>query len=174
MTTSAFAESFSNNSYNLNKNLLENITFAEKQIFDKTYKKEEISNRLERLEIALFGALQNGSDVLRTLKIKKAVTNIASGGNGLQYITQNQLNSLGNNSANSGFWSFRTPYTTPNYNRNLHNRNYHRPNTNCCHSHRFHPPKHKTHRYDHNNTPIINGSFSHNYSLGTGIKILND
>ncbi len=177
-TLPANADIFTLRNDTASANILNDLTFAERQIFDRTYRNDDISQRLERLELAVYGAIQDGAQAARIRQIRKALTNVASGGNGLQYVTKS-LN-LANSSSGSRNWSFGGyNYGTPFYantnrgydlNRCAHAHSHRLPPP-ChrCHSHRLPPPQH----YRQNN-PIINGDYTKNYSLGTSVRILND
>ena len=180
-------ENFYSNKFS--KNLLDDLVFAEKQIFNKTYRNDDTIERLERLELALYGAIQSGAEAKRIKNIRKAVTNVASGGNGLQYVTKGF--NLGGSSTGGGTWSFGTynPYGYRNYlgysnynncrynnwskrysNFNRYHRHSHRlppPACRGCRSHRLPPPSYY-------NNPIVNGDFMKDYSIGTSVKILDD
>lgn len=162
---------------NYEKFLLNDLTFAEKQIFKKTYKRDKLIERLERLELAIFGAIQSGDEISRIKTLRKSVTNVANGGNGLQYTVGNMMGLAG-----SSLNNFSYGLTNPSYytNRNYYRRNYsHRPNYRRplhCSSHRLPPPPRYSARiYPNNQNPYyVNGDFAQNYSLGTSVKILND
>ena len=168
-------------SYQNEQNLLDMLLFAEKQIFKKNYKKDSLIKRLERLELAVYGAIQDGIEAIRIQNIKRAVTNVASGGNGLQYITKSM--DLSRNSSNGNFWSFGNSAwglgdcncrnsigSHPRYYYGYHSNRL--PHRGHHHSHRVPPPKPPC--YHQNNNPIVNGDFSRNYSMGTSVKILDD
>jgi len=184
---SAQAEMFTldnhNNGYyfQTDETLIEMLKFSEKQVFNKVYKKDNINERLERLELAIYGAIQTGSEAMRIQNVKNSVTNVASGGKGLQYFAKSM--DLSRNSDGGSYWSFGNSgfgYSN-NYSncrhgncwgyKNSYNRHHsHRPTRHPHHSHRVHPPC--AHRY--NNNPIVNGDFLKDYSLGTSVRILND
>lgn len=168
--------------YYQNENTLADmLLFAEKQIFKKTYKKDTLIERLERLELAVYGAIQDGIEATRIQNIKRAVTNVASGGNGLQYVTKSM--DLSKNSNSGNFWSFGNSSwglgncgcrnslgSYPRYYYGYHSNRF--PHRGHHHSHRLPPPKHPCNHY--NNNPIVNGDFMKNYSMGTSVKILDD
>ena len=154
------------------KELLKDLAFSENQIFNKTYTSNSIEERLERLEIAVFGAIQSGEEEFRIRKLKKSVTNVSLGGNGLNSLSK-IFNLAGNNSGISS-WAIG---------------NMHDSYSNSCvpryqnFSHRLPRRKHYSHRLpppppyfneNYNNNPITNGNFSKNYSIGTSVKILDD
>ncbi|MCR4880561.1 MAG: hypothetical protein K6A44_01230 [bacterium] len=153
------------------KELLKDLVFAERQVFDNTYTSDNITERLERLEIEVFGAIQDGREDFRIKRLKKSVTNVASGGNGLSNALKT-LN-LGGNSVGMTSWVIGNmhnfyPYTNSYYS----GRNSYRSQSRG-YSHRLPPPPmYPNHSY--NNNPITNGDFTKNYSIGTGIKILDD
>lgn len=169
--------------YETQETLLEMLQFAENQLFDKTYKKNSITQRLERLELALYGAIQDGIEAQRIYNLKKSLTNVASGGYGLQYNMPNF--NLSQNQSGGSFWSFgnstfgyNNPYNNCRYN-NFWSPYKHKSHYHKHHSHRLPPPHLRgSHRvgspYYHNNNPIVNGDFSKNYSMGTSVRILND
>jgi len=177
----------SGNYYQHEKSLLEMLIYCEKQVFDKNYKKDSMAKRLERLELAVYGALQDGSEAQRIQNIQKAVTNVAAGGHGLQYVTKSR--DLSKNASTGNFWSFGNAaldYTNHLHNHytriSRHKNHFHSHNSyHKHHSHRLPPPcHHYSHRmpppckHNYNHNPIINGDFMKNYSLGTSVRILND
>lgn len=152
------------------KELMRDLAFSENQIFGKVYSSDSITERLERLEIGVFGAIQDGREDFRIKRLKKSVTNVASGGNGLNSVSK--ILNLGGNAMGSSSWVIGNmhnsyPYSNTYY-RNRYPAPYHRG-----YSHRLPPPP-PPHSYNYNNNPIINGDFMKNYSIGTGIKILDD
>ncbi len=164
--------------YSMN-NIADDLLFAEKQLFNKTYRRNSTLERLERLELAVFGAIQAGSEINRIYNIRKAVTNVASGGNGLQYFTDKMTNLSGNsgfggnlNIGGNGLYGFNSHNCR---HHNWHNPHHHRPH----YGHRVPPRHHHSHRlpppcHHSNGNPIVNGDFMKNYSLGTSVKILDD
>jgi len=174
--TPVYSQTNINNYYNsetkqsefLDKAFIQSLAFSENQIFQQIYSKDTPENRIERLELAVYGAIQNGNIKSRIKKIKKSVTNITDGGYGLQYA--NKLFDLAGNSSNNGYWSIRNiPKTLSEYHPNYHSNRIYHPN--CC-SHRI--PPHHYHNRNRNADTIINGNNYSNYSMRTGIHILND
>ncbi len=165
---------------NENKKLSEELEFAENQMFSKTYSKDTVSDRLERLETAVYGAIQDGDNYKRIKKIKKAVTNVASGGNGLNYETKtfNQspsIMTIAGCSSGYGNWYVGSDASRVGYNHDnpngYHHFSHRLPKRNFS-SHRLPLPYRGSYSYSHN--PIGNSSVYKNYSIGTGVKILND
>ena len=178
LTFPASADIFALRNDNVAADILNDLIFSERQLFNRTYRSEDISQRLERLELAVYGAIQDGPEANRIRQIRKALTNVVAGGNGLQYVTKGLgLTGLSSSSKNWSFggYNYGTPYHTNAYRRHDFNRcahaHSHRLPPPCpnCHSHRLPPPK----PYGQNN-PIINGDYTKNYSLGTSVRILND
>ena len=140
---------------------------------NKTYKKDDTLTRLERLEIAVYGALQTGEAEKRIMYLKRAVTSASKGGNGLNN-TSKLTNLMGTTIGNYN-WSIGNGNTyNHRYNHCGHIPNFssHRlpPTYYRKHSHRIYPPHHS----NHTGNPYENGNFVKNYSFGTGIKILDD
>jgi len=158
------------NNYNktINKNLATDLAFSEMQIFHKIYSQEALEERISRLEIEIYGAIQDGNNENRIKALKKAVTNISSGGNGLQYNTSS-LFGLNTRTFTNDSWNINNNYYKSFSPHNvIHHKNFHT---------RHIPPKpHHSHRIDYPdcNTIRPNGNYSQNYSLGTSIKILDD
>ena len=148
------------------KELLNDLSFSEKQIFNNTYKSDDITSRLERLEIAVFGAIQSGEEDFRIKKIRKSVTNISSGGNGLNNLMRT-MNLGGEGWGTNNLWVGNMHTFTPNYYNN--SRRLHPPRG--IHSHRIPPPPNA---YSYNSNPITTGDFMRNYTIGTSVKILDD
>lgn len=57
-----------------NKTVNRDLNKLEDLYFDTKYSKDEIGDRLERLEYRAFGAIQNGSDLDRISKLKRAAS----------------------------------------------------------------------------------------------------
>lgn len=176
VVTPAYSKMNSDNYYNyetaqnefLDNGYIQSLAFSENQIFKQIYTKDTPENRLERLELAVYGAIQNGNIKKRIKEIKKSVTNITDGGYGLQYA--NKLFDLAGNSTNNSYWSIgNIPKTFSEYRPHYNSNRIYHPN--CC-SHRI-PPRHYQNK-NRNNTAIINGNTYSNYSMRTGIHILND
>lgn len=174
------AEIFTLHNDNLPTTLLNDLIFAERQIFDRIYRNDNIAQRLERLELAVYGAIQSGEETSRIRQLRKALTNVASGGNGLQYVTKNfDFADSARNTKNwiLGGYNCATPSyinTNKNYTFNPYRstRSHRMPPPDCrCYSHRMPPPPPCRHEQ---NNPITNGDYIQNYSLRTGVKILND
>ena len=155
------------------KELLQDLAFSERQTFNKTYSSDSLTERLERLELEVLGAIQGGEEYFRIKNLKKSVTNVASGGNGLNYLSKT-FNLAGNDSGNNSWviGNMHNPY----YNSYTPKGNSHRlPMPQKNFSHRLPPPNIPPHFHEnYNNNPITNGNFSKNYSIGTSIKILDD
>ena len=165
------------------ESILNNLNFAEKQVFNKIYKKQSVTERLERLELAVLGAIQSGNEYLRVQNIAKAVTNVASGGNGLQYHLNDNFNrysSIGENWSFGGVVnSFGNALGLDDYRYSPCGRtHFHRPHSRFSHYNHLRPKCHcHSHRLPHsryNNSPVVNGDYLKNYSLGTSVKILDD
>lgn len=159
------------------KELLKDLSFAERQIYDATFEKKGMTQRLEQLEIDVFGALQDGDEDIRIKKLKKAVTNVASGGNGLNS-TSKIINLAGNAMGNSS-WAIGnmhnfSPYTSNSYQNNPYSHRI--PTSRYRNAYRLPlpPPPQPYYNGYYNHNPLTNGNFSKNYSIGTGVKILDD
>ena len=155
------------------KELLKDLSYAEKQVFESTYTSDTITERLERLELEVFGAIQEGQEDWRIKKIKKSVTNVSSGGYGLN--KSGKVFNLGENVLGTTNWAIGNmhnfyPYTNSYYlGRNNTSHRIQTPYSR--HSHRLPPPPPPP---NYNSSPISSGNFMKNYSIGTGIKILDD
>ena len=147
------------------KELLKDLAFAEKQIFEKTYTSDTMTERLERLEIAVFGALQDGREDFRIKKLKKSVTDISSGGYGLN--NTSKILSLAGNALGTASWAIGDMHNFSPYTNNRYFRNGFRPPYGG--SHRLPPPPPQNY-----NPPPMSTNFMKNYSMGTSIKILDD
>ena len=178
LVTPAYCEIYSSNYYNeqtkeqevLDKGYLQSLAFSENQIFKEIYSHDTPENRIERLEVSVYGAIQSGNIKKRIKEMKKAVTNISAGGYGLHYA--NKLFDLAGSNSSNGYWSIgNIPKTFSDYKPHFHSNRIYHPN--CC-SHRI-PPRHhyNPNRYQ-KNSPIINGNQYSNYSMGTGVYILDD
>ena len=165
----AFAESFDDGFCYTNfskKELLKDLCFCEKQVFKKIYNSDTMLERLERLEIEVYGALQDGNEDYRIKKLRKSVTNIASGGNGLNYASR--AFNLAGNALGMTNWAIGNMHSYyPNIGTNNFSNRY-IPHKRAF-SHRLPPPPNM-----HNYNPYTNVDFSKNYSLGTSVKILDD
>ena len=159
------------------KELLKDLSFSERQIFDATFDKKDMTERLERLEIEVFGALQDGDEDMRIKKLKQAVTNVASGGNGLN--NPSRITNLAGNGMGTGSWVIGnmhnfSPYLgqyTPR--SRFPQRREYSPYRNA---YRLPPPSPPQPYYNnsYNPDPYKYGNFSKNYSIGTSVKILDD
>lgn len=183
--STSYANDFSleNNYKNYNKTyektILENLLFSEKQLFKQTYKRDNLETRVERLELALFGAIQDGDEFVRVQNIKKSVTNVASNGYGLHYNFNKMMGLAGSSISNFSYGlkypSYNNYYTRRNHPRYKHyHKAHHHPH--CCSSHRIPPhTRYSSSIYPYGQQPsYTNGNFAQNYSLGTSVKILND
>ena len=176
LLTPAYGEIYSSYSCNeqleereiSDKSFLQSLAFAENQIFKRVYSNDFPQNRIERLEIAVFGAIQNGNIKARIKEMKKAVTNISDGGYGLHYA--NKLFDLAGTGVNNGYWSIgNIPKTFSDYKPHYHSNRIYHPN---CYSHRM--PPHFHHNNPKNAPQIINGNKYNNYAMKTGVYILDD
>ena len=173
----AFGKSKDDSLYYTNfskKELLNDLAFAENEVFSRTYTSNNLPERLERLELAVFGAIQEGAEDFRIKRIRKSVTNVASGGNGLQY-TLKGLN-LGGNTSGSANWVIGNMHNFSPYNSNLYARpnnfSHRLPSSSCKYSHRLPPPPPQN--YSYNSNSAGNVDFLKNYSIGTSVRILED
>ena len=135
-----------------------------------------MTERLEKLEIEVFGALQDGDENFRIKKLKKAVTNVAAGGNGLN--NTSKITNLAGNIVGTGSWAIGnmhnfSPYTGNYYQKNNSYRQIPPPPP-FRNSYRLPPPPEPYSNNYYNPNPFTNGDFSKNYSIGTNIKILDD
>jgi len=140
--------------------LLNNLSFAEKQIFSKVYSKDSVEDRIERLELKVYGAIQDGKITTRINNIKNDVTNVSQGGKGLQYVTK--LFDLAGNTITSD---------NSNFSNNMYN------DYSNQYSHRLPPVKrYRSSRIDidsyNNYLPYKNDLPG--FTIGTGVKILKD
>ena len=178
----AFGKSIDDEIYNstfTKKELLKDLSFAERQIFDATFEKKDMTERLEHLEIEVFGALQDGDEKIRIKKLKQAVTNVASGGmglNNLSKIINLAGNSMGNSSWAIGNMHNFSPYSADSYRgHNYYSRMMPPPLRAGRYKNGYYPPPPPpNYSYTPTHNPITNGNFSKNYSIGTNVKILDD
>ena len=150
------------------KELLNDLTCTEKQVFNNTHKSDNITERLERLEVAVFGAIQPGSEDFRIKRLRKSVTNISSGGNGLNRII-NSINLAGDKLGSDNL-SMGNMHTFSH--NNYYNNSRRLPPPRGMYSHRMPPPPKYTNEYNHN--PVTTGNYTRDYSIGTSVKILED
>ena len=146
------------------KDTLNNLSFAENQVFHKIYSKDTVEDRIERLELQVYGAIQDGKILARINNLKNSVTNVSQGGKGLQYAVK--LFDLAGNSMASESFKFDNNTCSNNYNN----------------AYSFRLPSQKQYRssrVEYNNygnydsfSPYNN--FAPNFSIGTGVKIIKD
>ena len=149
------------------KELLNDLSYSEKQVFDNTYKSDGITERLERLEVAVFGAIQSGREDFRIKKLRKSVTNISSGGNGLNSIMRS-INLAGDTFGASN-WSVGNMHTFSHNNSYNNSRKLSPPRG--MYSHRIPPPPNIR---QYNPNTITTGDYARDYTIGTSVKILDD
>ena len=143
------------------KEVLKYLSFAENQIFNKIYSKDNLEDRLERLELQVYGAIQGGKLLTRINNLKNDITNVSQGGRGLQYAYK-LFDLAGNGTISDNNYNF---------NNNTYNKSY------SCRLPAL--KQYRSSRIEYNNygsynnfNPYINHPTD--FSIGTGIKILND
>lgn len=179
------------NSNKTNDMATQYLDFAESQIFRTTYPQNDPSQRLERLEIQIFGAIQSGDILSRIENIKRSTTNVASGGYGLQYARPyNNYNNysnvpiVGTQSNKKSLFQSLAPVVIPflgNYTNTAPSSYSYGPYDQTYSSYNNYNPHNNYMQFggmgSNNSNSIQNGSrndFGNDYGMGGSIRILED
>ncbi|MDD3594425.1 MAG: hypothetical protein PHX18_07350 [Candidatus Gastranaerophilales bacterium] len=164
------------------------LDFAESQIFSRTYPQNDPSERLERLEIQVFGAVQPGNILSRIENIKRATTNVASGGYGLQYVKpyNNYTTApiVDNQPKKKSLFQSLAPVIIPflgNYTNTAPNSYSYGPYDQTYSSYNNYNPNNNYMQFGGMGSNSYNSSrngarndFGNNYGIGGGVRILED
>lgn len=104
--------------YNLNSGQLSKV---ERKVFGRTYVGDDATNRLQRLESSVFGAVQSGNERSRLTKLSSATQGYSN--KYPQYSAYNGYNNYYNNGYYNNYYNPNNPY----YNRYTPYRPYARP-----------------------------------------------